>query len=101
MSGERGTLGGSFQFAARGILETVASQRNMHIHLVAAVLVATFGSTDADVLAANLATKATPCLGHTPLPRLWAQIDDGLAVDDGGGDDLLAEEACGIEALFH
>ncbi len=44
MSGERGTLGGSFQFAARGILETVASQRNMHIHLVAAALVATFGS---------------------------------------------------------
>jgi len=44
MSGQRGTLGGSFQFAARGILETVAAQRNMHIHLVAAALVATFGS---------------------------------------------------------
>jgi diacylglycerol kinase (ATP) len=44
MSGERGTLGGSFQFAARGVLDVAATQRNMRIHLVAAVLVATFGS---------------------------------------------------------
>jgi diacylglycerol kinase len=44
MSGERGTLGGSFQFAARGVLDVAVSQRNMRVHLVAAVLVATFGS---------------------------------------------------------
>jgi diacylglycerol kinase len=44
MSRERGTLGGSFHFAARGVLDAAASQRNMRVHLVAAVLVATFGS---------------------------------------------------------
>jgi diacylglycerol kinase len=55
MSGERGTLGGSFSFAARGILEAVATQRSMHIHLVAAVLVATFGSAVPLGLAEQLA----------------------------------------------
>jgi diacylglycerol kinase (ATP) len=44
MSGERGTIGGSFRFAARGILDAALVQRNMRIHLVAAGLVATFGS---------------------------------------------------------
>jgi diacylglycerol kinase (ATP) len=44
MSGERGTLGGSFHFAARGVLDVAVSQRVMRIHLVAAVLVAVFAS---------------------------------------------------------
>lgn len=44
MAGERGTLGGSLQFAARGVLEAAVYQRNMRVHLVSAVLVATFGS---------------------------------------------------------
>jgi len=43
MSG-RGTLGASFQFAGRGVLDAALGQRNMRVHLVAAVLVATFGS---------------------------------------------------------
>ncbi|HEY7724681.1 MAG TPA: diacylglycerol kinase family protein [Anaeromyxobacteraceae bacterium] len=44
MSRGRGTLGGSFQFAGRGVLDAALRQRNMRVHLVAAVLVATFGS---------------------------------------------------------
>ncbi len=40
----RGTLLGAFRFAGRGVLEAARSQRNMRLHLVAAVLVATFGS---------------------------------------------------------
>lgn len=55
MAGERGTLGGSFHFAARGVLDAAVSQRNMRIHLVAAVLVATFGSAVPLGLAEQLA----------------------------------------------
>jgi diacylglycerol kinase (ATP) len=44
MAGERGTLGGSLRFAARGVLDSALTQRNMRVHLVAAVLVATLGS---------------------------------------------------------
>jgi diacylglycerol kinase (ATP) len=40
----RGTLGASFQHAGRGVLDAALGQRNMRVHLVAAVLVATFGS---------------------------------------------------------
>jgi diacylglycerol kinase len=55
MSLERGTLGGSLQFAARGVLDAAVSQRNMRVHLVAAVLVATFGSAVPLGLAEQLA----------------------------------------------
>jgi diacylglycerol kinase (ATP) len=44
MARERGTTRGSFHFAARGVLDVALAQRNMRIHLVAAVAVATFGS---------------------------------------------------------
>jgi diacylglycerol kinase (ATP) len=44
MSGSRHSLIDPFRFAARGVLAAAASQRNMRLHLVAAVLVATFGS---------------------------------------------------------
>jgi len=40
----RGTLGAAFRHAAQGVLDAAVSQRNMRIHLVAAVLVATFCS---------------------------------------------------------
>jgi diacylglycerol kinase (ATP) len=43
-SNGRGTLPEAFRFAGRGVLEAALSQRNMRLHLVAAVLVATFGS---------------------------------------------------------
>lgn len=44
MSGDRrGTLLDAFRFAGRGVLEAARSQRSMRLHLVAAVLVATFG----------------------------------------------------------
>ncbi len=44
MSEERGTVLGSFKFAARGVLDVAVAQRSMRVHLVAALLVATFGS---------------------------------------------------------
>ena len=40
----RGTLPEAFRFAGRGVVEAARSQRNMRLHLVSAVLVATFGS---------------------------------------------------------
>lgn len=55
MAGERGTLGESFHFAARGVLDAAVSQRNMRIHLVAAVLVGTFGGAAPLGLAEQLA----------------------------------------------
>jgi diacylglycerol kinase len=55
MAGERGTLGGSLRFAARGVLDAAITQRNMRLHLVAAVLVATFGSAVPLGLAEQLA----------------------------------------------
>jgi diacylglycerol kinase len=44
MDAPRGTIGASFRFAGRGILDAAMAQRNMRIHLVAAVLVSVFGS---------------------------------------------------------
>ncbi len=44
MSGSRRSPIDPFRFAARGVLAAAVSQRNMRLHLVAAVLVATFGS---------------------------------------------------------
>ena len=44
MSEERATVLGSFKFAARGVLDVAVAQRSMRVHLVAALLVATFGS---------------------------------------------------------
>jgi diacylglycerol kinase (ATP) len=55
MAGERGTLGGSLRFAARGVLDSALTQRNMRVHLVAAVLVATLGSAVPLGLAEQLA----------------------------------------------
>ena len=40
----RGTLLGAFRFAGRGVLDAALLQRNMRLHLVAAVLVAIFAS---------------------------------------------------------
>jgi diacylglycerol kinase len=40
----RGTLGAAFRYAAQGVLDAAVGQRNMRIHLVAAVLVSTFCS---------------------------------------------------------
>src|SRR5574342_874739 len=40
----RGSLLDAFRFAGRGVLAAAVSQRNMRLHLVAVVLVATFGS---------------------------------------------------------
>lgn len=40
----RVTLLGAFRFAARGLVGAALSQRNLRLHLVAAILVGTFGS---------------------------------------------------------
>ncbi len=55
MSDDRGTVLGSFKFAARGVLEVAVAQRNMRVHLVAALLVAVFGSAVPLGLAEQLA----------------------------------------------
>ncbi len=44
MSSSRRNLIDPFRFAARGVLQAAVSQPHMRVHLVAAVLVATFGS---------------------------------------------------------
>jgi diacylglycerol kinase (ATP) len=59
MSGnDRGTLAGAFRFAWRGVLDTALSQRNMRLHLVAAILVGAFGSAVPLAAAEELALLA-------------------------------------------
>jgi diacylglycerol kinase len=55
----RGTLAGAFRFAWRGVLDAALSQRNMRLHLVAAVLVAAFASAVPLGVAEQLALLAS------------------------------------------
>ncbi len=55
MAVPRGTLLAAFRFASRGVLDAALRQRNMRIHLVAAVVVATFASSVPLGLAEQLA----------------------------------------------
>jgi len=55
----RGSLVGAFRFAGRGVLDAALLQRNMRLHLVAAVLVAVFASAVPLGLAEQLALLAS------------------------------------------